>query len=345
MGDSLLSNTDTALLTSVILGSLLLLTGILVGCALSRLFTRREPKSGADRQQTLRLMEELSRWTSHVSTDVNEYREMIEDFSRQVSDKANSAHTPTTVETAGLLGQMLEANRRLQRRLDTAEATLRQQADELAAYMSEARTDALTRLNNRRVFDEALASSLTAWRTQGKAVAVLLLDIDHFKRLNDTYGHLAGDAMLQGLAKVLRDTKPAGSVTARYGGEEFALVLHQFDLPGACAAAYEILQAVANLELIYEGRSIRSTISCGVALAAFGEDGTSLVKRCDEALYAAKSAGRNSICYHDGYRTVSFQPAASAEQQQLTKEEQMALDFQDVCRDLRSRLQQVALAE
>ncbi len=340
----LLATLEPALWTGLALGVMLIATGLGIGLTLGRFLFRRPPVERAESQQVLKLVEELSRWTSHVSSDVTEYRGLVEDLTEQVEQQSALPGDPSQLDTAGLLSQMLDANRRLQRRLDTAEATLRHQAHEIAAYMSEARTDALTRLNNRRVFDEALASSLTALRTQGKAVAVVLIDVDHFKRLNDTHGHLAGDAVLQGLAKILRDQKPSGAVSARYGGEEFALVVHQRDLQEVCAAAQMIRHEVQTQGFMYEQKQLKVTISCGVALAMLSEETSSLVKRCDEALYAAKSAGRNAVFLHDGYRSLAFSPTQSLVEED-SREEQLARDFQEVCQELRSRLQQVAVTE
>ena len=344
MNLNLLATLEPALWTGLALGLLLLSTGLGAGLGLGRWLFRRTPADRQQRQQVLQLVEELSRWTNNVSTDVSEYRGLVEDLTQQVAIQVETPGDTSKIDTARVLSQMLDANRRLQHRLDTAEATLRHQAQEIAAYMSEARTDALTRLNNRRVFDEALASSLTALRTQGKIVAVVLIDVDHFKRLNDTHGHLAGDCVLQGLAKILRDHKPAGAITARFGGEEFAMVIHHRELPEACAAAQTIRQAVQAHRFSYDQHQLQVTISCGVALAMLSEETLSLVKRCDEALYAAKSAGRNGVFFHDGYRPLPYSPVIDVTQED-SREEQLARDFQEVCRDLRSRLQQVTVAE
>lgn len=343
MSDALLLGFETAVITGLVLGLLLLVTGLVAGLALGRWCFRRAASENTSLQESLRLMGELSRWTSHVSTDVSEYRGLMESFTEQMAEQAAAGPSAAKIDPATVLAQMLEANRHLQRRLDTAEATLRQQAQEIAAYMSEARTDALTKLNNRRVFDEVLASSLAAWNTQGKTVAVLLIDIDHFKRLNDTRGHLAGDAMLKDLAKLLRDNKPAGSVSARYGGEEFALIMHNCQLTDACVAAQTLRQAVHQHVTTYERQTLQATISVGVAMAMYRENAESLVKRCDDALYAAKSSGRNCVYWHDGVNAIPYDSQPSGEASPA--EEQLAADFQDVCRDLRTKLQQVTVLE
>src|SRR5690606_36232169 len=113
-------------------------------------------------------------WTDHVSSGVTEHREVMEAFAQQLTAEPDEfAGEP--LDPTEILSQILEANYRLQDRLDSAEATLKRQSQEIASYMSEARTDALTQLSNRRVFDESLAAALTAWRTQAKPVVVLMM--------------------------------------------------------------------------------------------------------------------------------------------------------------------------
>jgi diguanylate cyclase (GGDEF)-like protein len=146
-----------------------------------------------------------------------------------------------------------------------------------------ARVDGLTSLPNRRAWDEELVKALHRARRTSRPCAVVLLDLDHFKRYNDTHGHQAGDAMLRETARSLAAKLRAGDLIARYGGEEFALLLHGCD--GANALRFfERLQA-ATLE--------GQTFSAGIAESDGKEEGTAAVQRADEALYRAKAGGRN----------------------------------------------------
>ncbi len=331
------------LIVGSLLGIALLILGIGLGAGLARMFDSQRTRERVDRQRVAAMLQELSRWTDHVSSGVTEHREVLEAFAQQLA--TSPAGDPETggIDPAELVGQILEANLRLQLRLEQAEATLQQQSHEIASYMSEARTDALTQLSNRRVFDEALAAALTAWRTQARPVVVLMMDIDHFKRLNDSYGHPAGDAVLMAIARLLREHAPQGAVVARYGGEEFAMVMSGLELEAATLAADKLRAAVANFSFVYEHKPLEVTISCGLARALHAEDACSVLRRGDESLYAAKHSGRNSVYYHDGYRPVplhSSGPSANSEVEQVLHHE-----FQDVCRDLRSRLEHVVGAE
>lgn len=154
-----------------------------------------------------------------------------------------------------------------------------------------ARIDALTGIANRRVFDSELARELGRASRTDEPVSLLLLDIDHFKRLNDNFGHVAGDAALAELAKRLRGAVRLGDTLARYGGEEFALVLPGLDEAQAADAAERLREISQGLDLDTE-----ITVSIGVATAPVaGRDPMTLVAAADQALYAAKAAGRNRV--------------------------------------------------
>lgn len=155
-----------------------------------------------------------------------------------------------------------------------------------------ATTDELTGLKNRRTFQELLTRMIELFGKAGSPpVSLLLIDIDHFKQINDTNGHPAGDSVLQGVAQVLEANSRETDVVARYGGEEFAMILPKTD--GACAlhVAERLRRAVETAR--WEVGAV--TISIGVATLHPGEDGNSLLQRADQGLYASKQAGRNRV--------------------------------------------------
>jgi diguanylate cyclase (GGDEF)-like protein len=154
-------------------------------------------------------------------------------------------------------------------------------------------TDELTGLHNRRFFDQVLVREAERARRFGRDLALVLLDVDHFKAYNDTFGHPAGDEALQRVARHLAAAAPRRlDALARYGGEEFAVLLAETDLEGARLVAERIREHVrASADFL---RPL--TISAGVAVAAAGAaDPTALVRRADEALYAAKRDGRDCV--------------------------------------------------
>ena len=156
-------------------------------------------------------------------------------------------------------------------------------------------TDGLTGVGNRRAFDEALRHEVARARRLGGDLALALLDIDHFKRVNDTMGHQAGDAVLVDFVGRVLSVARSADRLFRYGGEEFALLLSDAGLPGALALARRIVAVVAR-EPLRSGHDV-AVVTCSVGVAVLGESddtlGAELVGRSDAALFAAKRAGRN----------------------------------------------------
>lgn len=156
--------------------------------------------------------------------------------------------------------------------------------------------DYLTGLANRRAFFEAAEQELTRSLTVPRPTAVIAIDADDFKAINDRYGHPGGDAVLQHLAAILSETFREVDVVARIGGEEFAVLLPSTDLPRAAVVAERLRSAVASQVVHFDGHRIQYTVSAGVASLADGEGGIDLLlKRADQALYAAKRLGRNRV--------------------------------------------------
>ena len=193
-----------------------------------------------------------------------------------------------------------EANQQLQERLDVSEEKLESQTDQLSSYLSEARTDGLTGLLNRRAFDAAHDELFAKWRSTDRPYCVGLIDIDHFKQINDTYGHPAGDEVLVRVAEALRESLNSECVcVARYGGEEFGVLTTQ-PLDHFAKLMELTRQSISELEIYHEERTICVTISVGAAGVAGDDQIGNLVRRADEALYAAKLGGRNRLYIHDG---------------------------------------------
>ncbi|MBN7820770.1 diguanylate cyclase [Bowmanella yangjiangensis] len=161
--------------------------------------------------------------------------------------------------------------------------------------------DALTGIRNRRYFDKKYIAELRRSRREQTILSVAMLDIDHFKSVNDKYGHLVGDECIKAVAKLIQDhlRRPADDV-CRYGGEEFALLLPNTDTEGAVLLLEQIRQMVENTPVSSQAGTISLTISGGVAseIIASDSDEMSLLGKADQALYQAKQAGRNQICHH-----------------------------------------------
>ncbi len=179
--------------------------------------------------------------------------------------------------------------------------TLKAQSDLLRSLVF---VDGLTGVANRRRFDEALRDEWQHCRRAGTALTLLMIDIDHFKRYNDRYGHLVGDACLKRIAAVLQaGLRRACDVVARYGGEEFACLLPECDQPAGRAKAGELCAAVAALDIPHADSPTAQRVTLSVGVATLRPNGvndpTALVAAADAALYEAKRAGRNRVVASD----------------------------------------------
>ena len=162
--------------------------------------------------------------------------------------------------------------------------------------LQDALTDTLTQLPNRRQGQDFIESEWVFAQASGASLACLMIDIDHFKQINDRYGHAAGDAVLRQLARILTSTSRSEDMVYRYGGEEFAAILTNTDLRVAAQVGERIRALVEEAAFEWEGQRIAMTVSIGVALkAASAADSLALVQAADLALYQAKETGRNRV--------------------------------------------------
>ncbi len=155
--------------------------------------------------------------------------------------------------------------------------------------------DGLTGVANRRHFENRFMEELALARRQGSSIACLMLDIDHFKLTNDTYGHAAGDYVLTELGRILYTRKRPYDLVARYGGEEFVLVLKQIDSKDVISVSERLRSVVENHAFLFEGRKLGVTVSVGATILtpSAGDTVELVLRKTDEALYAAKKQGRN----------------------------------------------------
>jgi len=173
--------------------------------------------------------------------------------------------------------------------------TLEKERMDRLQYM--ASTDALTGIYNRWMFLEICGHELKRNRRNKTAVSMLMIDLDHFKRVNDTYGHSAGDLVLREVARCLRENLRSSDILARYGGEEFVVFLPETGREGALTIAGKYCRTIGCLEISFQGRILSVTASIGVSTSPDSESESleSLLDRADKALYAAKKGGRNCL--------------------------------------------------
>ena len=248
--------------------------------------------------QLRNLLEDTAQSAASASIKAGEFGETLQDRARMLAE-------PSDVERIrSVVADILQDTQKMQ--AVTADLSVKLQAstkevntltESLRRAQSEAMLDSLTGLKNRRGFERAV-EELQRDPPGLAGSALLVADIDHFKVVNDTYGHLLGDKVIRAVAHVLRSSIKGRDVAARLGGEEFAVLLPQTTLKGAAAVAEQIRGTVA------QGRICRPdgnesigqvTLSLGVAVAVAGDSLEALLERADAAMYAAKRAGRNQI--------------------------------------------------
>ncbi|HTQ40619.1 MAG TPA: GGDEF domain-containing protein [Pirellulales bacterium] len=231
-----------------------------------------------------------------VKAEVGAHSSKVED----ITPELNAQQSLGSSQEADVLEatRTLSAHQHLKERLLTAELKLEQQAEQIQLYAAHALTDVLTTLGNRRALDAELLRRTAEFQRHGTPYSLLMIDVDHFKKLNDLHGHLAGDEVLRLIAHTLKTTIRASDFVARYGGEEFAVVMPHTTLSEAAEGAQRLRSGVEQAVYNHEGCQLNVTISIGVAEISAGQDPSTFVQCADEALYAAKQAGRNQAQRH-----------------------------------------------
>jgi len=235
----------------------------------------------------------------NVATDVGEHNTLVSDISDELGAiTEGSAGSEEAVAEA--VAKILTANEKLQSRLADAEQKIQTQEKEILTRQSEALTDSLTKLANRRAFDNALNENIDSFNNQHKPFSLLIFDVDHFKNFNDTHGHQAGDEVLRCVGRTMTQMVKTTDIACRYGGEEFSLVMPNTRIDSARITAERVRKAIEAMDVEFEGQHLSVTASIGVAEMFAGEDDAKLIRRSDDCVYAAKEAGRNQTYWNNG---------------------------------------------
>jgi diguanylate cyclase len=202
----------------------------------------------------------------------------------------------TVVMQAGGIQNTVEASHKDLIETKQALNALQEEMAETRQLLNE---DALTGTLNRRGLDQTLTREIARAQRSNQFLTIGMLDLDFFKRVNDTYGHDAGDQMLVHFTSLIKSIMRKSDALVRYGGEEFTLILPDTDARGAHLVLGRLQQMMSKSALNYEGQQINTTFSAGVAALRDNENAHALLRRADEALYSAKNSGRNQIKISD----------------------------------------------
>jgi len=235
----------------------------------------------------------------NASESANSYRGSLQKASTSLGGELDP--NALKILTSKLLAetkQMQATNKELEKRLEVSRDDVELLQNDLEEVRRESMTDSLTKIYNRKCFDQQINKRIMESQANATPLCLIILDIDHFKNFNDSYGHQTGDQVLRLVAMILSANTKGKDMAARYGGEEFAIILPEIGLKDASNLAETMRKAIHAKELVKRSTNEklgRITASFGVAMLASADNATSLIERADRALYAAKRSGRNRV--------------------------------------------------
>ena len=191
------------------------------------------------------------------------------------------------------IDRVISSNSALNVELDSSREILAKQRQQIESLKIASRIDGLTQLANRAFFDKKLGEALVMAKQGPDPLSLLLIDIDYFKNINDTYGHQAGDQVLKGIASKIRSSLRESVFTARFGGDEFAVILQKTPANRAVDVAWKLCFNLRESSFLFDDANVNVTVSIGVAEVSEGDTIESLIGRADQALYKVKVDGRN----------------------------------------------------
>jgi diguanylate cyclase len=260
----------------------------------------RDPTRLEDAQRAFRaLAEKVMSSLDRANGEVSRYEASLQSCSDQLAGDVDAGQLRSLVTAlAASTAQVNSGSGELQRNLVESRREAEALREELAKVRTEAMTDALTGLANRKAFDARLAELETSGQRMAGDHCIMIADIDRFKSINDTYGHLFGDRVLRSVGQVLHQLIKGKDLAARFGGEEFIVLLPDTQLEGAMAVAENVRKAIQNGRVINQktGQEVRKvTVSIGVTQLTRQEPIEDALARADAALYRAKEGGRNRV--------------------------------------------------
>ncbi len=274
--------------------------GLVCGYMMGRWHTlHREPKKlRRDREMTLQAMMTLLKSTKQLNQDVDCHNSALATAHQElggISDGGELADMQSVLMSN--IEHVVESNRRLEHDLVVSRYKIEAQAQELDRSRDEARTDALCKVGNRKAVDETLSYMVSRFQSKKRSFGLMLIDVDHFKRINDTYGHNAGDEVLSSIAIALKECVRPTDFVGRLGGDEFVIMFDNLHAENARPAGRQIRDAIELYDFSINGKGMSTvaTLSMGLTVVRPSDTEASIYKRSDAALYRAKELGRNRL--------------------------------------------------
>ena len=288
--------------------SLAVMGAYILGRRASRMNREIVDQSRRDLRRAQTVARELEGVSVLIRKQLDKHQAGVNKFKQRVSELSVCEHDEAWRELCREAEEMLQPTLQLASQIASAYDAIRQQSGHLMTF-TDVRTDPLTGVANRRALDDTLNSQFAMMLRYDSSFTLAMFDIDRFKKINDSRGHLQGDRILQKVARLLDDYARETDTVARYGGEEFVIIMPHTNIKGAAIFADRIRVRVEE--------KMPVTISGGVACALQGDTAESLLARADKALYEAKAAGRNRVFQHDGEQTLLVPPETVDEENTL----------------------------
>ena len=257
-------------------------------------------------EQISEVAEHLRAYAHSMAADVDAHQSTVQ----AVSNRLTAQKEGSTDAVVQAINQLIEANELMQSQLHSAQDRIHDQAMQLESAERRALTDALTRVPNRGAFDKHMSRQFSLG--PGSAGTLAILDVDHFKKFNDTHGHRAGDEVLRVVAGILHSRLQKHGIVARFGGEEFAVVLDGLPVNEAMHLVDDARAAIGARTITFEGSTLRVSASAGVAELTVGETSENWLQRADDGLYRSKEEGRDCGHWMDGSTPIKIQQSSAA---------------------------------
>jgi diguanylate cyclase (GGDEF)-like protein len=265
--------------------------------------SKKSVEAEPTQEQITQVAESLRAYAGGMAADVDAHQTKVQAVNNSLI--AGDDTSPEAVLKA--VNELIQANQIMQTQLQTAQDRIHEQSAQIESAERRAFTDALTRIPNRGAFDAHIKKRLRLGAD--RPTTMVLFDVDHFKKFNDVYGHIAGDEVLRCVATSMNAKLQSYGLVARYGGEEFAVIFDDCTAEDALSAVEAARSSIGEREIEFEDKRLRVTASCGVAQLADGETLEEWIQRADVGLYQSKEAGRDCGHWMDGESAIPIKNA------------------------------------